>query len=144
MAVGDPRLHGLHFLAGFMTTLLATLWLSLIMFHFIYTGTTIKNAVLKKTVDKEEYYKTKGYKKALFPWILIAMVLLMASPFLGAAADTDMAPLWYHHAVAWEALLLVVLVVYLAKDRLKENRRIFVLAVESTFMTDPGEVEEKT
>ncbi len=144
MAYSDPRLHGFHFLAGFLTTMLVILWLSLMMFHFIYTGSTIKTAAIQKTVAKEDYYKTRGYKKALFPWVLIAMILISATPLLGAAADVGMAPVWYHHVVAWEALILAALVIYLSKDKLTENRRIYIQAVETTFVDDPEAARDES
>ncbi len=120
-----------HVLAGLLSTLSAILGLVIVMFYLIYTGAAVKKAAKDKLVDAELYYETRRYKTTLFPWIMVSILSLLAAPNLGAAYDTGKAPLWLHHAAAWEVLIVLGIVTYLSKNILQENKKILNFTIEA-------------
>jgi len=116
--------RGWHMAAGLIAVLLSILWLAILMFHFIYTGGAVKRAAAAAYAGAEDYRATRRYKRTLFPWILVAIALLAAAPYLGAAAAAGDVPLLYHHVVVWEAWMVAAFVWWRARTILRENDEI--------------------
>lgn len=113
-----------HAALGLFAVLLAILWLAVLMFHFIYTGGAVKRAAAAGFATAEDWRATRGYKMSLFPWILVAIVLLAAAPYLGAASGAGDAPRVYHHVVVWEAWMVSAFVWWRSRPILRQNADI--------------------
>jgi len=122
-------LYDAHTLAGVLAALAGILWLAILMFHFIYTGSAVKRAAQLKMVDVSDYYTTRAYKARLFPWLLAAMALLTCAPAMGAAVDAGKAPLWAHDVFGWVTLAALAYVVWRSRPMLLENKKILDNAV---------------
>jgi len=118
-----------HYVAGLLSSLWAILWLSVMMFHLIYTGSAVKRIARAGLVGNDEYAKTMKFKTSMFPWILSAIVLLVATPTLGAAFDAGRAPLASHHACAWATVIVMGVVVYKSRTVLHQNDVILKNAI---------------
>ncbi len=126
---GVQGMSGTHSVAGLLSSLWAILWLSVMMFHFIYTGSAVKRTARAGLVGNDEYAKTRKFKKSMFPWIMSAIVLLVATPTLGAAFDAGKAPLSPHHVCAWAAFIVTGVVVYKSRIALRQNDIILKVAI---------------
>ncbi|MBI5816466.1 MAG: hypothetical protein HZB29_12745 [Nitrospinae bacterium] len=113
-----------HMVAGVVTPLAAILGLSILMFYFIATGSALKDIAKRNLIDHALYYETRTFKKILFPWIMGAIALLMATPVLGAAFDAKKMPLIVHTLSGWGALLVYWLTVVRGMRFLKRNMDI--------------------
>src|SRR5215510_12847891 len=91
----DPEMprHVLIALASSLLLLFSHCW---IMFYLIGTGKAIKDAVRDHELDPAFAEETKRFKNASYPWLMLAMGLVMATFILGAGVNIGSLPSWVH------------------------------------------------
>jgi hypothetical protein len=98
-AVAGYTLHGptdanmpLHVLIGLASSLLLLFSHCWIMFYLIGTGKAIKDAVRENGLDPAIIEETKRFKNESYPWLMLAMGLVMATFILGGGVATGSVP----------------------------------------------------
>ncbi len=102
IASGEPRgpgelWHGVHFLLGLLTTMMTLLVHSIVFTYLLGTGKWVKEVVrVYRLPGWVEAQAIKNKRKA-FPFEFLGMLLIGATAWLGAAADTraNFEPLWH-------------------------------------------------
>jgi len=96
----------MHIIIGLPATLLMILTHCIIMFYFIGSGKTLKEAVEEHKLSPNYIHETKVYKRITSPLATYAMLaaVLMAC-FGGAVQVGKMASIW-HEVAAWGTLFL--------------------------------------
>jgi hypothetical protein len=89
--------HDVHFLLGLFTTMATLLVHSIVFTYFLGTGKWIREVVRVYGLPEWVEAQTIRNKQRAFPFELLAMLLVGATAWLGAAADTrrDFNPLWH-------------------------------------------------
>jgi hypothetical protein len=120
----DPAGVRHHFLLALGTTTLLVLAHSSIMFFLIATGVEMKELEKRRGWGDSFRRRTVDMKSRVFPAATLALLLVIASFVLGAAAHTRALPGWTHGLLAW--VTLSVCVVALAREyrALGENNRL--------------------
>jgi hypothetical protein len=113
-----------HFLLALGTTTLLVLAHSSIMFFLIATGVEMKELEKQRGWGDSFRRRTVGMKAKVFPAATLALLLVMASFVLGAAAHTRALPGWAHGLVAWATLGVCVLALAREYRALGENNRL--------------------
>jgi hypothetical protein len=111
---------------GLIAPIAPMLAFSITLFYFIATGQVVREAVSKGFATRDDYDATRGFKAKLFPWIVGAMVALMAAPLSGAAFDTGKIPRFAHAAIAWGSLAVLWYAWWKAVSILQENSAILI------------------
>ncbi len=127
--VEGQKWFGEHLLFGLFASLAAILTLVMFLFYFIATGSTVKEAAQKKLIDIELYRRSRKFKGKLFPWLSVAILILMVSPIMGAAYDAGKTPIWIHEAISIVACALYLLTLFKVGAKIPENQEIYVEAV---------------
>jgi 4-hydroxybenzoate polyprenyltransferase len=111
-----------------------------ILFYLIGTGKALKEAVAEHGLEQEIVEKTKHFKTRSNPWLMLAMMLAMATFVLGGGVATLAVPGWVHHllfgltAIAQVWALWVEFEVLTANEKLMNSvdRRLRRLAEAGT------------
>jgi hypothetical protein len=118
---------GLHLLVGLLSSLLILFSHCWIMFYLIGTGKAVKGAVAEHSLSPELSARTIEFKNRSYPWLMLAMGLVMATFILGGGVATRVIPSWVHALLFALALagqirsLLLEGEVILANDRLMQQ-----------------------
>ncbi|MBF0292691.1 MAG: hypothetical protein HQK86_11110 [Nitrospinae bacterium] len=113
-----------HIGVGLLSPAAPMLAFSITLFYFIATGKAIGEAAQKGHATEDDVAATRGFKAKLFPWLLAAMIALMAAPLSGAAFDTGKLPRYAHSIIAWASLAVLWLAWWKASAMLRENSAI--------------------
>jgi hypothetical protein len=81
-------LHDLHFLMGLITVLMTLLVHSIVFTYFLGTGKWVKEVVRVYQLPAWVESQAMKNKRRLFPFEFACMMLIGATAWLGAAADT--------------------------------------------------------
>jgi hypothetical protein len=119
----DPSLPR-HVLVGLASSLLLLFSHCWIMFYLIGTGKAIKDAVKEHGLDPAFAEETKRFKNASYPWLMLAMALVMAAFILGGGVATGAVPLWIHHVLFYAAVLAQVYALWVEQRVLGDNERL--------------------
>jgi hypothetical protein len=111
---------------GLVTPIAPMLAFSITLFYFIATGQAVREAAQKGLATREDYDATRRFKAKLFPWIVGAMIALMAAPLSGAAFDTGKIPRYAHSIIAWGSLAVLWFAWWKAVSTLRENSAILM------------------
>jgi 4-hydroxybenzoate polyprenyltransferase len=117
----DMKRHVLIALASSLLLLFSHCW---IMFYLIGTGKAIKEAVRDHGLDPAFAEETKRFKNASYPWLMLAMGLVMATFILGGGVATEDVPSWVHHALFYLAVLVQVYTLWIEQRVLADNERL--------------------
>ncbi len=104
----DPRVFGINThasiaLAGSLLVLFAHCW---ILFFLVGTGKAVREAVEEYDLDRNYIERTKAFKQELYPWLMLAMGLVIAAFVIGGGSYIGaMRPLW--HRLLGPATVLV-------------------------------------
>jgi hypothetical protein len=130
-AVVGYTLHGatdtnmpLHVLIGLASSLLLLFSHCWIMFYLIGTGKAIKDAVRENALDAAIVEETKRFKNASYPWLMLAMALVMATFILGGGVATGSVPTWVHHVLFYLAVASQAYALRIEWRVLTENERL--------------------
>ncbi len=130
-AVVGYTLHGatdtnmpLHVLIGLASSLLLLFSHCWIMFYLIGTGKAIKDAVKENALDPAIVEETKRFKNASYPWLMLAMALVMATFILGGGVATGSVRTWVHHVLFYLAVAAQGYALLVEWRVLTENERL--------------------
>ncbi|HEX4960865.1 MAG TPA: hypothetical protein VF173_08505 [Thermoanaerobaculia bacterium] len=130
-AVVGYRLHGatdsnmpLHVLIGLASSLLLLFSHCWIMFYLIGTGKAIKDAVKENALDPAFIEETKRFKNLSYPWLMLAMGLVMAAFIVGGGVATGSVPVWVHHLLFYLAIASQVYALWVEQRVLVGNERL--------------------
>ncbi len=115
-----PR-HVLVALASSLLLLFSHCW---IMFYLIGTGKAIKDAVKEGGLDPDFAEKTKHFKNASYPSMMLAMGLVMATFILGGGVATGSIPRWIHHGLFYAAVVVQCWSLWIEWRVLTDNERL--------------------
>ena len=119
-----------HVFIGLIAILGAIMTFSIDLFYFITTGSHIRDAAQRKLVPVDDYKKSRRFKSAIFPLIMVSISLFIALPALGGAYDVGTLEIYYHAICGWAAVLIYIYAVKRVGKALKENREIFERTVK--------------
>ncbi|HYX25994.1 MAG TPA: hypothetical protein VFC23_17700 [Thermoanaerobaculia bacterium] len=114
-------LHVLIALASSLLLLFSHCW---IMFYLIGTGKAIKDAVKENALETAIVEETKRFKNASYPWLMLAMALVMATFILGGGVATGSVPTWVHHVLFYLAVASQVYALRVEWRVLTDNERL--------------------
>src|SRR5947199_6365535 len=128
-AVVGYTLHGvtgtkLHVLIGLASSLLLLFSHCWIMFYLIGTGKAIKDAVRENALEPAIVEETKRFKNESYPWLMLAMALVMATFILGGGVATGTVPTWVHHVLFYLAVASQVYALRVEWRVLTDNERL--------------------
>jgi 4-hydroxybenzoate polyprenyltransferase len=113
--------HVLVALASSLLLLFSHCW---IMFYLIGTGKAIKDAVRENGLDPAYIEETKRFKNLSYPWLMLAMGLVMATFILGAGVATGSLPAWVHHVLFYAAVVSQAYALWIEQRVLGDNERL--------------------
>ena len=93
----DPASLSSHLLLAVLTSLLLLFSHCWILFYLIGTGKALKVAVAEHGLEPEIAEQTKEFKNRSNPWLMLAMMLAMATFVVGGGVATRVVPAWAHH-----------------------------------------------
>jgi len=99
---------GLHLLVALFSSLLILFSHSWIMFYLIGTGKAIKTAVTEHALDAEYAVRTIEFKNRSYPWLMLAMGVVMVTFIIGGGVATRVVPPWIHSLLFGAALLVQI------------------------------------
>lgn len=85
-AVHGTRFFALHFALGLCAIVLTLLTHCIVITYFIIAGKVVRIAVEEGGLDADYIVQTRELKAQTFPFMIAAVLLLLAAAFLGAAA----------------------------------------------------------
>ncbi len=115
--------HATAGLAGSLLILFSHCW---ILFFLVGTGKAVKEAVNRSGLEQEYIERTKVFKKQLYPWLMLAMGLVIAT-FVnggwtyGGGAESGV---WWHRIMAPLTVAVQFWTLYLEFDVLDRNERL--------------------
>src|SRR3954468_10637684 len=130
-AVAGYTLHGptdanmpLHVLIALASSLLLLFSHCWIMFYLIGTGKAIKDAVKENGLEQDIVEETKRFKNESYPWLMLAMGLVMATFILGGGVATGSVRSWIHHVLFYCAMAAQVYTLWIEQRVLTDNERL--------------------
>jgi hypothetical protein len=114
----------LHVLLALVAALLVLFSHSWIMFYLIGTGKAIKEAVTEHGLPEEWIERTRDFKNACYPAMMLAMALVMAAFILGGGVERRVLPGWVHHSLVYLALLAQLRALWSETRALRDNRNL--------------------
>ena len=122
---------GTHFSAGVFTTLFTCLVHSIVFTYFIGTGKWIKEEAAKGKLRGDDWIpQTKKFKVQSSPVALYAILLIIATAFLGASVKSHASPImyWLHRGFAYFTLVFNCYALYVEGKVIRENSRLLEAA----------------
>ena len=95
-----------------------------IMFYLIGTGKAIREAVEEYDLEPEMVEKTKAYKSDSYPWLMLAMGMIIATFVLGGGAYSGAIGSWMHHALFYLTVGVQVWTLLIEGRVLLSNERL--------------------
>jgi len=95
----EPEQLSNHLLLAVLTSLLLLFSHCWILFYLIGTGKALKEAVAEHGLEPEITEETRRFKTRSNPWLMLAMMLAMATFVVGGGVATKALPAWVHHAL---------------------------------------------
>jgi 4-hydroxybenzoate polyprenyltransferase len=95
----DPETFQLHLLLALVSSLLLLFSHCWILFYLIGTGKAIKEAVAENGLEADIVAATRRFKRQSSGWVMLAILLAMATFVVGGGVYARQAPAWIHHAL---------------------------------------------
>ncbi|MGB7158338.1 MAG: hypothetical protein WBD40_09755 [Tepidisphaeraceae bacterium] len=123
-AYGGSEVTQWHALAGVVATITCVAVHCVVFTYFIATAKWVRHAVTVKNLDPSLAAPTRSFKLQAFPAALLAMGVVFVAALLGAArASYGTSPAW-HHAAAWVAVAVNLLVAVIEYRAIARNGRL--------------------
>ena len=107
------------------------------MFYLIGTGKAIKQAVADEGLPAALVEETKAFKNRSYPWLMLAMLLAMATFILGGGVDTGGIPSWLHQAMFLVTLWVQVKTLWIEHLVLRDNRALIARVERLAAVSSP-------
>lgn len=95
------EVHALGAIGSALLLLFSHCW---IMFYLIGTGKAIRVAVEEHQLDREAVERTREFKNRSYPWLMLAIGLVMTVFIVGGGVATRVIPPWIHQLLFFAAL----------------------------------------
>jgi len=113
-----------HVLVGLVASLLFLFAHCWVMFYLIGTGKAIKDAVAEYELEPELAERTKVFKNRSYPWLMLAMGLVIATFVMGGAYLAGATPSWIHELLFYLTLAVQVWTLVIEGQVLMANERL--------------------
>lgn len=113
-----------HVLVALVSSLLLLFSHCWIMFYLIGTGKAIKDAVREHGLDPAFAEETKRFKNASYPWLMLALALVMATFVLGGGVYMGSLPSWLHSVLFYVAVPAQGYALWIEQRVLTDNERL--------------------
>lgn len=120
----EPTDLGSHLLIAVLASLLLLFSHCWILFYLIGTGKALKEAVKEHGLEADIVEQTKRFKTRSNPWLMLAMMLAMATFVIGGGVATEAVPSWVHHALFFVTLAAQVWALWVEFEVLAENEKL--------------------
>ncbi len=126
-----PDLLYYHIPVGLGAAVLGLFALVSSMFYLIVSGTSIKEAVMTRGIAQEYFDRTKPFKKELFPYCMLTIVLLIAMTVLGAGVHTGVVNRNVHLFFAFATMAAYYYTIKKAGTVFQRNRELIADTLEA-------------
>jgi hypothetical protein len=123
-AVDGTEGLSLHVLLALLASLLLLFSHCWILFYLIGTGKVIKDAVVEHGLDPAVVDQTKDFKNQTSPWLLLAMILAIATCVFGMAVVTKSVPGWAHQVLFYVTVVVQIFTLLRESRVLIDNERL--------------------
>jgi hypothetical protein len=113
-----------HLLLGVLASLLLLFSHCWILFYLIGTGKALKQAVAEHGLEPEIVEQTRRFKTRSNPWLMLAILLAMATFVLGGGVATKAVASWVHHALFVATLAAQVWALWVEFEVLTANEKL--------------------
>jgi hypothetical protein len=120
----EPEQLSNHLLMAVLTSLLLLFSHCWILFYLIGTGKALKEAVAEHGLEPEIAEETKRFKTRSNPWLMLAMMLAMATFVVGGGVATKALPAWVHHGLFYVTLVCQVWALWVEFEVLTANAKL--------------------
>ncbi|MEZ5331405.1 MAG: hypothetical protein R2991_05000 [Thermoanaerobaculia bacterium] len=90
---------GRHMLVALVACFLLLFSHCWILFFLIGTGKAVKETVARADLEGDFVERTRRFKMESNPPMMLAMLLIMATFIVGGGVQTEVIPVWIHHAL---------------------------------------------
>lgn len=97
-----------HVLLALLASLLLLFSHCWILFYLIGTGKVIKGAVVEYGLDPAVVDQTREFKSQTSGWLLLAMILAIATFVAGGAVVTKTVPAWAHQTLFYVTVIVQI------------------------------------
>ena len=120
----EPEHLSNHLLLAVFSSLLLLFSHCWILFYLIGTGKALKEAVAEHGLEPEIIEQTKQFKTRSNPWLMLAMMLAMATFVLGGGVATKVVPAWVHHSLFFVTIVCQVWALWVEFEVLSANEKL--------------------
>ncbi len=120
----EPEDLSNHLLLAVFSSLLLLFSHCWILFYLIGTGKALKEAVAEYGLEEEIAEQTKHFKTRSNPWLMLAMMLAMATFVVGGGVATKVLPGWVHHALFFVTLVSQAWALWVEFEVLSANEKL--------------------
>jgi hypothetical protein len=120
----EPEQLSSHLLLAVLTSLLLLFSHCWILFYLIGTGKALKDAVAENGLEPEIAEETKRFKTRSNPWLMLAMMLAMATFVVGGGVATKALPAWVHQALFYGTVVCQVWTLWVEFEVLTANAKL--------------------
>ncbi|MDH3403444.1 MAG: hypothetical protein OES32_11780 [Acidobacteriota bacterium] len=113
-----------HLLLAVVSSLLLLFSHCWILFYLIGTGKALKGAVAEHGLPVEIVEQTKRFKNRSNPWLMLAMMLAMATFVVGGAVATRALPAWAHHVLFLATAVVQIRALWVEYEVLTANEAL--------------------
>jgi hypothetical protein len=113
-----------HVSFGILSTLIALLGHSMMMFYLIGKGKAVKDAMTEYSVAGDFHHRIAAARKPVFSAGSIAVAATMTTAIMGASVDTGMLPPMVHAMIAYGAIACNLYAIKIESAALAESARI--------------------
>lgn len=119
-----PEMLYFHIPLGLAAVVIGLFALVSVMFYLVVTGAGIKETVMGKGLPAEYFQRTKPFKKALFPFCMTTITLLIAMTVLGGAVHMEKANKNFHLTFALATAISYYYTIKKTKEVFKKDREL--------------------
>lgn len=127
-----------HIIAGLGAVVLGLFALVAVMFYLFVTGGSIKEAVMKSGLPVAYYHRTKPFKKALFPFCMMTITLLITMTVLGGAVHVGKVDKNIHLIFALVTALSYYYTIRKVKEVFKKDAELIADALDAIATYPPA------
>jgi hypothetical protein len=122
--IGTGGSLGWHLLAALFSTLLLLFSHSWILFYLIGTGKAIKSAAIEYDLGGAYADQTRELKNRSNSWLMLAMMVAMATFIVGGGVATRVIPAWVHSSLFLATLAIQIWTLIVEGRVIADNDRL--------------------
>lgn len=133
-----PAMLYYHIPAGLGAVILGLFALVAVMFYLVVTGAGIKEAVMAKGLPAEYFLRTKPLKKALFPFCMMTIALLITMTVLGGAVHMGKVDKDFHLIFALMTAISYYYTIKKTKEVFQKDAELIAEALDAIAANSPA------